>query len=140
LIVVAFVVPSVVPSYDERTMILIAVDDLLFSSKIRSTAKLVGAEILFTRTPDEILREARARRPALVIFDLNAEKADPLATIQALKADPELASIRALGFVSHVRADLIGAARDAGAEVLPRSAFAANLGDILKGAGAAGAR
>jgi len=57
-----------------------------------------------------------------------------VATIRALKADPELASIRALGFVSHVRADLIGAARDAGAEVLPRSAFAANLGDILKGA------
>ncbi len=42
-------------------------------------------------------------------------------------------------FVSHVRADLIGAAREAGAEVLPRSAFAAGLGNILKGAGAAGA-
>ena len=46
-------------------MILAAVDDLLFSSKIRTTAKQAGVELTFARTPTEILDQARALRPAL---------------------------------------------------------------------------
>lgn len=112
-------------------MILVAVDDLLFSSKIRTVAKQTGVDLAFARTPADIVARARADRPAMVIFDLDSAKTDPIATIAALKADPALAGIRTLGFVSHVHADVIGAARKAGAEVLPRSAFAANLADIL---------
>jgi DNA-binding NarL/FixJ family response regulator len=92
----------------------------------------VNAEIVFAQTPDEILAQARALKPSLVIIDLNSAKADPVATIAALKSDAELAGIRAIGFASHVHADLIAAARKAGADqVLPRSAFAGNLAEIL---------
>jgi DNA-binding NarL/FixJ family response regulator len=117
-------------------MVLVAVDDLLFSSKIRAVAKHAGVELTFARTPAEILERARTDRPALVIFDLDSAKADPVATIGALKADPTLADIRTLAFASHVHTALINAARKAGAEqVLPRSAFAGNLADILLSAG-----
>jgi DNA-binding NarL/FixJ family response regulator len=113
-------------------MVLVAVDDLLFSSKIRATARQAGVEVAFARSPDEILDQARASKPALVIFDLNSGKTDPVATIAALKADPALAGIRTLGFASHVHTGLIAAAQEAGADqVLPRSAFAGNLADIL---------
>ena len=113
-------------------MVLVAVDDLLFSSKIRATAKLAGVELAFARQPGEILEQARALKPALVIFDLNSGKTDPIATIAALKADPSLASIRTIGFASHVHTALITAAREAGADqVLPRSAFAGTLAEIL---------
>jgi DNA-binding NarL/FixJ family response regulator len=118
--------------YDHLVPILAAVDDFLFRSKIRATAKHVNAEIVFAQTPDEILAQARALKPSLVIIDLNSTKADAVSTIASLKADPELAGIRAIGFASHVHADLIAAARKAGADqVLPRSAFAGNLGEIL---------
>jgi two-component system, NarL family, response regulator DesR len=114
--------------------ILAAVDDFLFRSKIRATAKHVDAEITFAQTPDEILAQARALHPSLVIIDLNSPKADPIATIAALKADAGTAGVRTIGFASHVHADLIAAARKAGADaVMPRSAFAANLADILRG-------
>ena len=116
-------------------MILAAVDDLLFSSKIRTTAKLAGVELRFARTPEEIMERARALRPALVIFDLNSSKAHPIETVTAMKRDNELASIRTLGFVSHVHTDLIESARAAGMdEVMARSAFAGRLADILLGA------
>ena len=106
-------------------MILVAVDDLLFSSKIRATGKQVGAELTFARTPAEILEHARTGRPSMIIFDLNSAKAQPLETIAALKKDPATASIRTIGFVSHVHTALIAAARQAGADdVLARSAFA----------------
>jgi DNA-binding NarL/FixJ family response regulator len=113
-------------------MVLVAVDDLLFSSKIRATAKQAGVELTFARSPQEVLDHARSSKPALVIFDLNSGKTDPVATITALKRDPDLAGIRTIGFASHVHTDLIAAARQAGADqVLPRSAFAGNLADIL---------
>ena len=113
-------------------MVLVAVDDLLFSSKIRATAKLAGVDLTFARSPEEIIGQAKAIKPALVIFDLNSTKTDPINTISALKADPGLAGIRTMGFASHVHTELIAAARQAGADqVLARSAFADNLAEIL---------
>lgn len=113
-------------------MILAAVDDLLFASKIRSTAGQLGVPVTFARTQDDLLRQARADRPSLIVVDLNSRALDPLAAIAAAKADPDLAAVRLLAFVAHVRADLVEAARTAGAdEVLARSAFAATLPEIL---------
>ena len=121
--------------YDPGVAILAAVDDFLFRSKIRATAKHVNADVQFAQTPDEILARARELKPSLIIIDLNSAKADPVATIAALKKDPELASVRAIGFASHVHVELINAAREAGADqVLPRSAFAGNLAEILASA------
>ena len=118
-------------------MILVAVDDLMFSSKIRATAKGVGAEITFARTPPEILSQARELKPSLIIFDINSAKADAVNTVAALKADPDLQGIPTTGFVSHVDTRMIMAAREAGMDqVMARSAFAANLAEILGQAGA----
>ena len=111
---------------------LAAVDDFLFRSKIRAVAKHVGADVQFAQTQDEVLAQARALKPALVIFDLNSGKLDPVAAIAALKADAELAGVRAIAFASHVHTALIAAAKHAGADdVMPRSAFAGNLAGIL---------
>lgn len=113
-------------------MVLVAVDDMLFSSKIRTVAKQVGVDIAFARTPADILAQMHALKPGLVIFDLNSAKADPINTITAIKGDPVIASIRTVGFVSHVDTATIGAAREAGVdEVMARSAFAAQLADVL---------
>ena len=113
-------------------MVLVAVDDLLFSAKIRATAKKTGVELVFARTPEEILQQARTTQPSLAIFDLNSAKNDAISTIETMKRDPALAGIRMLGFASHVHTGLIAAARQAGADqVLPRSAFAGNLAEIL---------
>jgi PleD family two-component response regulator len=117
-------------------MILAAVDDLLFSSKIRATARQAGIEIAFARTPPEILERARAVQPSLIIFDLDSAKAEPVSTIAALKQDPATSSIRTIGFVSHVHTALIGEARRAGAdEVMARSTFAGHLPEILQAEG-----
>jgi DNA-binding NarL/FixJ family response regulator len=116
-------------------MIIAAVDDLLFSSKIRTVARQVGAELAFARTTDEILQKLQTERPSLLLVDLNSANADPIATIRAIRSDDQLSGLRILGFASHVHVDIIRAARDAGAdEVLPRSAFAARLPEILASA------
>jgi DNA-binding NarL/FixJ family response regulator len=112
--------------------VLAAVEDFLFRSKIRATAKQLGVDITFAQIPGEILSKARELNPSLIILDLNGIKTTPIQTIAALKADPTTASIRVLGFISHIDTAGIDAARRAGAdEVLARGGFAANLAEIL---------
>jgi DNA-binding NarL/FixJ family response regulator len=115
--------------------ILAAVDDFLFRSKIRAVAKHVNADVAFAQTGAEILAQALATRPSLVIVDLNSQKSDPVATIAALKQAGGANGARVIAFASHVHVDLIDAARRAGADqVLARSQFAGNLADILASA------
>jgi CheY-like chemotaxis protein len=113
-------------------MVLCVVDDLMFSVKISTTAKARGVEIYFERKADQVLDSIREKQPSLVIFDLDGTRLRPIEAIAALKADPALRSIPTLGYVSHVQAATIAAARQAGIdEVLARSAFSERLPDLL---------
>ena len=113
-------------------MIVCVLDDLFFSVKISTVAKAIGADVYFERTPGMAVARIKEKRPSLAIFDLNSAKLDPLGVIAQLKSDPHTRGIRTLGFVSHVHADTIAAARDAGVdEILARSAFSERLRDIL---------
>jgi PleD family two-component response regulator len=115
-------------------MVLIAVDDLLFSSRIREAARQLGVDYTFARTPSDIIQQARTLKPSLVIFDINSQKVDPIGTVAALKADPELKDIPTAGFVRHDSTELIAAARKAGIDqLMARSAFVANMPQILTG-------
>jgi PleD family two-component response regulator len=114
-------------------MILAVLDDLMFTSKIRTTANQLGVAVAFARSADSALTEMRKSPPALVILDLNNPRTQPLAIVGAMKADAALASIPTLGYASHVQTDAIEAARAAGVqEVLARSAFTQQLAAILQ--------
>lgn len=115
-------------------MVIVAVDDLMFASRIASTAKALGVEIAFARSPEAIVEAVRTRAPRLVIFDLNSVKVRPLEAVAALKADAALAAVPTVGFVSHVQTELITAARAAGVDqVMARSAFVTQLPQLLQG-------
>lgn len=114
-------------------MILAVLDDLMFTSKIRTAAAHLGVIVVFARSSESALAEMRKSAPTLVIFDLNNPRTDPLGVVAAMKQDGALASIPTVGFASHVQTDVIDAARQAGVgEVLARSAFTMQLGEILR--------
>jgi len=113
-------------------MVLALVDDLMFRSKIKSSAAGLGVRVTFAGSKDAALASMRAERPALVILDLNNRRIDPIGTVSEMKHDTVLSSVRTVGFVSHVDADTISAAKAAGVnEVLARSAFTAALPNLL---------
>ena len=59
---------------------------------------------------------------------------DALEVLARFRSDPATAALKVVGFVSHVRADRIAAAKQAGIDqVLARSAFVAKLAGILAG-------
>jgi PleD family two-component response regulator len=113
-------------------VILAILDDLLFASKIRSAAAQAGVAITIARAKDGALADMRARVPALIIFDLNNPRTDPLGILSEMQTDPALRTIPTVGYVAHVDTATIDAARRAGiGEVLPRSAFTTKLPDIV---------
>jgi len=113
-------------------MIVCVIDDLLFSIKIKDAAKHLGVDLYFERSADRIVDTVRDKQPSLVIFDLNSARLSPIDAIRALKADVSLKDVKTLGYVSHVDSATIAAARAAGVDnVLARSAFATQLGEIL---------
>ena len=113
-------------------MILAVLDDLMFSSKIKTAANQLGVDLRFSRSVDGAIETMRKNPTTLVLLDLNNQRLDPLAIVAAMQTDPALASIPTLGYASHVQTDVINAARAAGIdEVLARSAFSDRLGQIL---------
>ena len=115
-------------------MVIAVLDDLMFTSKIRTTAAGLGVTVTFARSADAALAAIREQHPSLVVLDLNNPRTDPLRLASTLAADPALRDIPTVGFVSHVQTELIDASRAAGVRhVLARSAFTQQLPEILRG-------
>jgi hypothetical protein len=104
--------------------VLVLVRDLMFSSRISATARAEGTGVRLLREPAQ-LADASGD---LLIVDLNQPGViEPAAAW--LAAGP---ARRVVGFVSHVDADTIKAARAAGLEVLARSRFVEVLPELLR--------
>ena len=116
----------------ESKRILAVMSDLFFSVKITEAAKRAGMAVEFAKDAVEVLEKAKAR-PAVIIFDLNFETAQPLTLIRELKRDTELKGISLIGYLSHVQGELKQQAIEAGCDmVMARSAFSQNLPLILR--------
>ena len=112
--------------------ILSAVTDLFFSTRITAVASQVGVAVIAC-PPADVVRHCLEAPPDLVVLDLHGP-GDPLAIVRALKSAPATRAIEVLGFYAHVDGALRRAALEAGTDqVLPRSAFAARLPDLLAG-------
>jgi CheY-like chemotaxis protein len=108
------------------------VDDLFFLARIRETAKAIGVTVL-TADPKRGVRSIAEAQPQAVYLDLSSRALPAVEWIRALKADPATSPILIVGFVSHVQADQISAARAAGCDlVLARSAFSQQLPGLLR--------
>ena len=117
---------------DRRNQILAVVDDLFFAAKISETARRAGVGVEFASTEEAVLGFA-ARKPSLIIVDLNLNAVKPLPLIAKLKSHPDLKQTSLLAFVSHVQGELKLRAQEAGCDmVLARSSFSQNLPQILK--------
>ena len=110
---------------DPRPPILVFVRDLIFASRISATARAAGVDVKLLRDNTTLATESGRR----LIVDLNQSGALEAAIEwkRQVGGDREV-----VGFVSHVDADIIRRARDAGIDqVLPRSRFVVELESLL---------
>ena len=106
---------------------LMLCDDLIFFSRVAATARAAGLTVKQVRSPQTLLAAARQEQPGGVILDLQAEGLDVPALLAGLReACPAMPTTVAFG--SHVEAETLRAAREAGCSlVLPRSRFVKEL-------------
>ena len=106
---------------------LILSDDLVFVSRIAATAQAAGLVVRQARTPAELIALAAKNPPPGVILDLQNPGLDLPGLLTELRSVcPVMPRVTAYG--SHVEADLLRSAREAGCDlVLPRSKFVKEL-------------
>ena len=118
-------------------MIVYCCSDLIFATKIRSTAESLGLVLRPARTAEamsnrlEQVDDGRPNEPVTgVLIDLDLED-QAMALIDQIKHHDQ--SIPVIAFGSHVATAVLDGARQRGADfVMARGAFTANLPDILR--------
>jgi CheY-like chemotaxis protein len=106
---------------------LLLSDDLIFTSRITGTARLLNLTVKAARSTNELLTLAGRESPSCVILDLAHPGLDLPDLLSRLTPRP-----RVVAYGSHVDAAGLKAARDAGCDlVLPRSAFVEQLPEKL---------
>lgn len=119
------------PQSQPTHRVLAVVDDLMFTVKINEAAKRADLPIKFVKTYDDAIVKSK-EQPALIVIDLNCQALDGVQLIRDLRASEETRAIPLIGYLSHVQADLIKAAREAGCDtVMPRSAFSMKVQEIF---------
>ncbi len=107
------------------------VADLMFGSRIREAA--AGAPVRTARKPEAFLEACRTEPPTIVFVDLDDDRLQPLDAVRALRAEPGMAALPVIGFVSHVNGDRAQQGQAAGCtRVLARSAFVIELPELLR--------
>lgn len=102
-------------------------DDLIFFSRVSGAARAAGLTVRMVRTAADLLAAASTNAPGGVILDVH----NPGLDLPALLVDLKAACVpmpRVVAYGSHVEADVLRAARQAGCDqVMPRSRFVAEL-------------
>jgi CheY-like chemotaxis protein len=110
--------------------VIALVDDLMFLSRIRETARRHDLEVTAVRTVPDLLAACNDP-PRMVIIDLDRPRPPAVEALAALRAEPALAKLPVVGFFSHVHAERGRQAREAGCTALPRSLFVEQLDALL---------
>jgi DNA-binding NtrC family response regulator len=119
---------AVIPIAGARKL-LVVMSDLLFRSKIDEVARRLGLELRVAKSPEQLDRQLAAGEPAIAIVDIEEQALDSFAAIARIRAASPGTPI--LGFAGHGNVDAIRRAQEAGATVLARSGFTAQLPTLL---------
>jgi CheY-like chemotaxis protein len=103
---------------------LLLSDDLIFTSRVTATARAHGLTVTAVKTMAALVEKVLADPRAGVILDLH----NPTLDVAALFAVLKPVGVRVVAYGSHVDAERLKAARQAGCDlVMPRSQFVEKL-------------
>jgi hypothetical protein len=123
--------PELEPCDSSRLGILLC-RDLIFTTKIQSTALDLGYQIMVIGEVSKARWEIESKRPRLVLIDLTARE---LSTSSLLSEYVALAGLQTwlVAFGPHVESETLTGAKAAGCRVvLPRSKLAGDLPNLLR--------
>jgi len=125
---------------NEPKIILVAVTDIFFYTKVRDALLPQGYKLERARSQEDIAGKASALFPSAVILNMNDERLDAFQALETLKADPQFNKIPTLAFANHEEVDTWNRAKSLGvSKIVSRNEFSARTKDLveelIKGAG-----
>ncbi|MBU0985134.1 MAG: response regulator [candidate division Zixibacteria bacterium] len=112
--------------------VLVAVNNMIFTSKIMSVLDGLDAEGIKAIRSDDIFLKARELKPDLIIIDLNLNGIEAPSLINKLRSYTATMGIPIVCYSPHLMADQMGSAMKAGAtEVLSNSKMTSRMNQIL---------
>ncbi len=112
--------------------VIVAVNNMIFTSKIMSFLDRMEAEGIKAVRSDEIFSKAHDLRPDLIIIDLNLNGIEAPSLINKLRSYTATKKIPIVCYSPHILADQMKAALTAGAnEVFPNSKMTSRMNKIL---------
>ena len=113
------------------TDVVAVVADLIFSTKIVGTARVLGIDAQAVSTVGALEQQLAEGGVRLVMVDMSLPGDTAVCSLRQGSAHPTTPTM--LAFFSHVQHELVASAKEAGATLtMPRSQFSAELPDILK--------
>lgn len=113
-------------------MVLVAVTDIFFYTKVRDALKPKGYRLERARSQSDIAEKASATTPTVVILNMNDETLDAFQALETLKADPRFQDIPTLAFANHEEVDTWNRAKALGVtKIVSRNEFSARMSDLF---------
>jgi len=123
--------PQPTTDFTGSDAVIAALTDLIFATRIRSTAQALGIPAIIVPSLEELKQSLDRFAAGLVLIDLNGFGEDAIRAVTMARQHPSRP--RVLAYAAHVDRQLADSAKQNGAhEVLPRSRFHAELPRILK--------
>jgi DNA-binding NarL/FixJ family response regulator len=112
--------------------VLVAIHDLMFSSKVTAAAR-GKPNVSYLPRGTKIVDHVRATKPEVMLVDLASANLDAINAVKTLKG--EGIALTVVGYVDHTREDVMQAAQAAGVDrVMSKGEFARRLPELLEGA------
>lgn len=113
-----------------QPVILVAVKDLLFGSKIDGAGKRAGIALQWASRFEPLRAVVAAKAPAVLVADIGEPGIlEELAAIRGARPD-----LTMIGFTGHTAEDAMTVAESLGVEVFTRGQFSAQVERILRDA------
>lgn len=119
---------------DNKAKVILAIEDLLFISKITTVLQRLGITYAYAiDSLNELESKVSDSAPLLLLLDLAISKYDAVEAIRILKAEEATKSVSILAYTGHTSVEVLQKARDAGADkVLTKGEFSANLPKLVE--------
>jgi PleD family two-component response regulator len=121
------------PTQAGPKMVLVAITDLFFYTKVRDALRQPEYQLEKARTQKDIVEKAQSAPPAAIIFNMNDPTLDAFQALDRLKADARLKDIPTLAFANHEEVDTWNRAKALGVtKVVSRNEFSARTRDLVE--------
>jgi PleD family two-component response regulator len=122
-------------------MVLVAITDLFFYTKVRDALRQPEYQLEKARTQLDIVDKALSVDPGMIIFNMNDLTLDAFQALEKLKGDPRLKGIPTLAFANHEEVGTWNRAKALGVtKVVSRNEFSARTRELVEELFASGVR